>query len=216
MSDTPAPDPDATQSSNTVWHPETVTRANRERLNNHRSLFIWFTGLSGSGKSTMAQAVEERLHQRGFRTFVLDGDNIRHGLCSDLGFSDHDRQENIRRIGQVGKLFVNAGVIVIAAFISPFHTDRQRVRNLVEPTDFIEVYCDCSLEVCEQRDTKGLYKSARAGRIRDFTGISSPYEAPVNPELAIQTGRDTVEVCTDRVVDLVCKRAALDGGAHVA
>ncbi len=201
------------KSSNVVWHPETITRAHRERLNDHRGLIIWFTGLSGSGKSTMAQAVEERLHKLGHHTFVMDGDNIRHGLCSDLGFAHHDRQENIRRIGEVGKLFVHAGIIVIAAFISPFHTDRQRVRNLVDPTDFIEVYCNCSLEVCERRDTKGLYKNARAGRIRDFTGISSPYEAPIDPEVVINTGEDPIEVCADRVVEVVRKRINLENGA---
>lgn len=197
------------KSSNTVWHEALIDRDKRERLNNHKSLFIWFTGLSGSGKSTLSHAVGERLHQMGCHTYVLDGDNIRHGLCSDLGFSDHDRQENIRRIGEVGKLFVDGGVIVLAAFISPFRSDRQRARNLVEPGDFVEVYCKCALDVCEQRDPKGLYKRARAGVIKDFTGIDSPYESPIKPELVVATDTLSVEESVNRVVELVLSRVRL-------
>lgn len=201
-------------SPNVVWHVETVRRRHRERQNGHRSLLLWFTGLSGSGKSTMAQAVEERLHREKRHTYVLDGDNIRHGLCADLGFSDQDRQENIRRIGEVANLFVDAGVIVLSAFISPFRADRQRARNLVPPGDFIEIHCDCPLEICESRDVKGLYKRARAGEIRQFTGIDSPYEAPLSPELVLPTGTLSVADCVDQVMALVNRRIDLETGRH--
>jgi adenylylsulfate kinase len=187
-------------STNVVWHHATVTRARREAQNGHRGAIIWFTGLSGSGKSTLAHVVEESLHQRGCRTFVLDGDNVRHGLCGDLGFSAQDRQENIRRIGEVAKLFMEAGVIVLTAFISPYRADRERVRGMVEHGDFIEIYCDASIEVCEARDVKGMYKKARAGQIVEFTGISSPYEAPENPELILNTGRSELEACVQQVI----------------
>jgi len=187
-------------STNVVWHHATVTRARREAQNGHRGAIIWFTGLSGSGKSTLAHVVEESLHQRGCRTFVLDGDNVRHGLCGDLGFSAQDRQENIRRIGEVAKLFMEAGVIVLTAFISPYRADRERVRGMVEHGDFIEIYCDASIEVCEARDVKGIYKKARAGQIVEFTGISSPYEAPENPELILNTGRSELEACVQQVI----------------
>lgn len=192
-----------TKSSNTVWHNATVTRQRREIQNGHKSVILWFTGLSGSGKSTLAHAVEERLHQIGCRTFVFDGDNVRHGLCSDLGFSQADRVENIRRIGEMAKLFTEAGVIALTAFISPFKADRERIRGLVPEGDFIEVYCKCSLEVCEQRDVKGLYQRARAGEIKNFTGISSPYEAPDNPELAVNTGMNSLEDCVEEVLALL-------------
>lgn len=188
------------KSSNTVWHHATVTRDHRENLNGHRSAVVWFTGLSGAGKSTLAHAVEERLHQMGCRTFVLDGDNVRHGLCADLGFSEEDRKENIRRIGEMVKLFAEAGVIALTAFISPFRADRSRVRQLLGPGDFIEVYCRCPLDVCESRDVKGMYRKARAGEIRDFTGISSPYEEPENPELAIDTSSMPLNQCVDQVI----------------
>ncbi|MEO5376168.1 MAG: adenylyl-sulfate kinase [Magnetococcus sp. DMHC-6] len=197
------------KSSNTVWHPTVITRQDRENLNGHQSLILWFTGLSGSGKSTMMHAVEELLHQKGMRTFTLDGDNVRHGLCADLGFSEKDRQENIRRIGEVTKLCTEAGLIVLAAFISPFIRDRQRVRNLASPGDFLEIYCRCSLDVCETRDTKGLYRRARAGEIKDFTGISSPYEEPVQPELILETGVASIAQCAQQVVDMVMQRALL-------
>ena len=183
----------SSRSSNTVWHHATVTRQRREEANKHRAVILWFTGLSGAGKSTLAHAVEEELHRRGCRTFVLDGDNVRHGLCSDLGFSEEDRQENIRRIGEMAKLFNEAGVITLTAFISPFRADRERVRSLVPHGDFFEIYCDTSLEVCESRDVKGLYARARTGEIPDFTGISSPYEVPEKPELVVPTGTESLE-----------------------
>ena len=186
-------------SDNVVWHHATVTRARREAQNGHRGAIIWFTGLSGAGKSTLAHAVEEHLHQMGCRTFVLDGDNVRHGLCGDLGFSAADRVENIRRVGEVAKLFMEAGVIVLTAFISPFRGDRNRVRTMVQPGEFIEIYCRCPVEVCEQRDTKGLYKKARAGEIGQFTGISSPYEAPDRPELVVNTSERSLQDCVQQV-----------------
>ena len=189
--------------SNVVWHHATVTRARREAINGHRGAIIWFTGLSGAGKSTLAHAVEEVLHQRGCRTFVLDGDNVRHGLCKDLGFTPEARVENIRRVVEVAKILMEAGVIVLTAFISPYRADRDRVRNLVEHGDFVEVYCDSSIEVCESRDVKGLYKKARAGEILEFTGISSPYEVPENPELTIKTGETLLEVCVQQVYERV-------------
>jgi adenylylsulfate kinase len=190
-------------SNNVVWHNATVTRARREAQNNHRGAIIWFTGLSGSGKSTLAHALEEALYQKGCRTFVLDGDNVRHGLCGDLGFSEKDRQENIRRIGEMAKLFMEAGVIVLTAFISPYRADRNRVRSMVNSTDFIEVYCDASIEVCETRDVKGLYKKARAGEISEFTGISSPYEKPETPELVLNTGAESLNVCVQEVMNKI-------------
>lgn len=186
-------------SDNVVWHHATVTRARREAQNGHRGAIIWFTGLSGAGKSTLAHAVEEHLHQMGCRTFVLDGDNVRHGLCGDLGFSAADRVENIRRIGEVAKLFMEAGVIVLTAFISPFREDRNKVRAMVQPGEFVEIYCQCPVEVCEQRDTKGLYQKARAGEIGQFTGISSPYEAPHMPELVVNTSERSLQDCVQRV-----------------
>ncbi|OGT05207.1 MAG: adenylyl-sulfate kinase [Gallionellales bacterium RBG_16_57_15] len=196
-------------SSNTVWHHATVPRARREAQNGHRGAIIWFTGLSGSGKSTLAHAVEEELHQRGCRTFVLDGDNVRHGLCGDLGFSAKDRVENIRRIGEMAKLFMEAGVIVLTAFISPYRADRERVRGMVEHSDFIEIYCDSPIEVCESRDVKGLYKKARAGQIAEFTGISSPYEAPENPELTVNTGKEELGACVRQVIGEMLQRSII-------
>lgn len=197
------------KSSNTVWHHATVTRQRREQQNDHKSVILWFTGLSGAGKSTLAHAVEEELHQRGCRTYVLDGDNVRHGLCGDLGFSDTDRKENIRRIGNVAKLFVESGVIVLTAFISPFRSDRALVRNMVLHGDFMEIYCDTPIEVCEGRDVKGLYQKAKAGEIKHFTGISSPYEKPSKPELMVQTGQDSIEACVDQVLELLKQRGVL-------
>lgn len=194
------------KSSNVVWHSATITREKRQELNDHRSAVLWFTGLSGSGKSTLAHAVEDELYKRQCRTFVLDGDNVRHGLCGDLGFSLEDRKENIRRVGEVAKLFTEAGVIVLTAFISPLREDRERVRNILPHGDFIEIYCAASLEVCEGRDVKGLYKKARAGQIPEFTGITSPYEEPVNPELAVNTGGDPLEVSLAHVMRLLEER----------
>ncbi|MCU0735854.1 MAG: adenylyl-sulfate kinase [Methylotetracoccus sp.] len=186
---------------NIVWHEGKVARADREQQNGHRSAIIWFTGLSGAGKSTLAHRIEEMLFDLGCRAYVFDGDNVRHGLCSDLGFSAEDRAENIRRIGEMSKLFVDAGVIALTAFISPFRRDRDLVRSLVEPGDFIEVYCDTPLDVCEARDVKGLYQRARSGLIPEFTGISSPYEAPQNPEIIVRTGHDSLEQCAAQVLD---------------
>ncbi len=197
-------------SSNVVWHHATIDRQRREALNGHKSVILWFTGLSGSGKSTLAHAVEEQLYEMKCRTFVLDGDNIRHGLCGDLGFSDDDRVENIRRIGEVAKLFLEAGVITLTAFISPFRSDRERVRNLVPHGDFLEIYCRCPLEICEERDVKGLYKKARAGEIKAFTGIDSPYEEPLAPELAVDTGSESLEESTVKVIELLKSRGILD------
>ena len=194
------------KSSNTVWHHATITRAHREKLNGHKSVALWFTGLSGSGKSTLAHAVEERLYSMGCRTFVFDGDNVRHGLCSDLGFSPEDRRENIRRIGEMVKLFTEAGVIAMTAFISPFKKDREWVRSLVGKGNFIEIYCDCSIEVCEKRDVKGLYAKARKGEIPEFTGISSPYEAPENPELHLKTDKMTLDECVEAVIRYLSER----------
>jgi adenylylsulfate kinase len=196
-------------STNIVWHHATVTRARREAQNGHRGAIIWFTGLSGSGKSTLAHAVEESLHQRGCRTFVLDGDNVRHGLCGDLGFSTHDRQENIRRIGEMAKLFMEAGVIVLTAFISPFRADRERVRRMVEHGDFIEIYCNASIEICEARDVKGIYKKARAGLIPEFTGVSSPYEVPQKPELTVNTGGVELKACVQQVIGEMVQRGLI-------
>jgi adenylylsulfate kinase len=197
------------KSTNTVWHHAAVTRDLRERLNGHRSAVVWFTGLSGSGKSTLAHAVEERLYEMACRTFVFDGDNVRHGLCGNLGFSENDRKENIRRIGEMTKLFAEAGVIALTAFISPFRADRRRVRQMLRPGDFIEVYCRCPLEVCESRDVKGIYRRARAGEIHDFTGISSPYEEPENPELVIDTGSMPLDQCVDQVIDFLRGRGVI-------
>lgn len=185
---------------NIVWHDPRVSREMREKLNGHRSALLWFTGLSGAGKSTLAHAVEERLHEMGVRTYVLDGDNVRHGLCGDLGFSEVARRENIRRIGEASKLFVDAGIVVLTAFISPFRSDREQVRNLLGD-DFIEIYCNTPLDVCESRDVKGLYKRARAGEIKDFTGISSPYEVPESAEVVVETGSEDLDVSVQQIID---------------
>jgi len=189
------------KSSNVVWHNATVTRARREKQNGHRGGLFWFTGLSGAGKSTLAHSVEELLHQHGYRTFVLDGDNVRHGLCADLSFSDDDRKENIRRVGHMSMLYVEAGIIVLTAFISPFRADRDNVRKIAG-TDFHEIYCKASLEICEDRDVKGLYKRARAGEIPDFTGISSPYEEPEYADLTVDT-ESHLEDCRKEVYNYI-------------
>jgi len=181
------------KATNIVWHQGAVTRADREKMNGHKGCTVWLTGLSGSGKSTIAVDLEKRLWERGVRAYILDGDNIRHGLNKNLGFSPADRTENIRRIGEVAKLFSDAGLVTLTAFISPYRADRDQVRALMGQGDFIEVHVDCPVEVCEQRDVKGLYKKARAGEIKEFTGISAPYEAPANPELTIRTHMQSVE-----------------------
>ena len=184
-------------------HESLVTSADRKNTFGHGSCVLWLTGLSGSGKSTIAAEVERGLLSQNVHAYVLDGDNVRHGLNSDLGFSDKDRTENIRRIGETARLFVEAGVVVITAFISPFRGDRDRVRSLLRPGEFFEVFAKCSLELCEKRDPKGLYAKARAGKISDFTGIDSPYEEPLAPELVLDTGELSVEECVNRVIALL-------------
>jgi adenylylsulfate kinase len=200
---------DHEKSSNVVWHNATVTRERRESQNGHSGGLFWFTGLSGAGKSTLAHSVEEMLHLKGYRTFVLDGDNVRHGLCADLSFSDEDRKENIRRVGHMAMLYVEAGIIVLTAFISPFRADRDNVRK-IGGADFHEIYCKCRLETCEDRDVKGLYKRARAGEIPDFTGISSPYEEPEFADLTVDT-ETHLENCTTEVFDYIAA-ATKNGG----
>jgi adenylylsulfate kinase len=181
------------KAQNIVWHETTVSKSERESINGHKGCTVWLTGLSGSGKSTLANLLEKALWERGIRSFVLDGDNVRHGLNKDLGFSPADRTENIRRIGEVAKLFTEAGVINSTAFISPYRADRDLVREIMEDGDFVEVLVDCDLDECEKRDPKGLYKKARAGEIPEFTGISAPYEAPEKPELTINTTSQSPE-----------------------
>ena len=199
----------AENSTNVVWHHATVTRERRNQQNSHKSVVLWFTGLSGAGKSTLAHAVEEELHQHEVRTFVLDGDNVRHGLNGDLGFSDADRTENLRRVGEVSKLFIEAGVIVLTAFISPFREDRNRVRGLMPHGDFIEIHGDCPVEVCEQRDVKGLYQRARAGEVSQFTGVSSPYEVPEKPELTVKTDQEPLEESVGKVMHYLAGRGLI-------
>ena len=186
------------KATNITWHEANIVQKDREQLLNQKGCVIWFTGLSGSGKSTLALEVESKLYQRGHLTYVLDGDNIRHGLNKNLGFSPEDREENIRRIGEVAKLFADAGVIAMTAFISPYRTDRDNARDLLEEGRFVEVFVDCPLEVCEARDTKGLYQKARAGEIKEFTGISAPYEEPSQPELTVNTDDQNLEECTEQ------------------
>ncbi|MCP4010625.1 MAG: adenylyl-sulfate kinase [Proteobacteria bacterium] len=179
--------------NNVFWHASQVDRQKRQKRNKHKSFVLWFTGLSGSGKSTLAYAIEHKLFQRGSSVVVLDGDNIRHGLCSDLGFSPQDRFENMRRVGEAAKLFVESGSIVLAAFVSPYLDDRERVRSRLPHGDFYEVYCECDLSVCESRDPKGLYERARKGEIDNFTGISAPYEEPIKPDMVVNSGTMTIE-----------------------
>src|SRR3954470_18381276 len=189
------------KATNIVWHQGAVTRADREQMNGHKGATVWLTGLSGSGKSTIAVDLEKRLWERGVRTYILDGDNIRHGLNKNLGFSPEDRTENIRRIGEVAKLFTDAGMTAVTAFISPYRADRDQVRALMQAGDFVEVFVECPLEVCEQRDVKGLYQKARAGQIKEFTGISAPYEAPTNPEIELRTDQLSVAESVARILD---------------
>ena len=189
-----------TKSPNVVWHEYKITREDRERLLNQKGCVLWFTGLPSSGKSTLANEVAHLLHQRGHLTYVLDGDNIRHGLNKDLGFSPEDREENIRRIGEVAKLFADAGVIALTAFVSPYRKDRNRARSLLEDGRFIEVYVNCPVQVCESRDPKGLYKKAKAGEIPQFTGISAPYEPPENPEIEVRTDEMSVSEAAQVVI----------------
>ncbi len=193
-----------------IPHEGNIKKEDRQRQKGHKSAILWFTGLSGSGKSTLAHAVEERLFEMGIHTYVLDGDNIRSGLNKDLGFSAEDREENIRRIGEVAKLFVDAGIITLTAFISPYKKDRQLVRNLVENGEFIEIYVKCPLEVCEQRDVKGLYKKARAGIIKNFTGIDDPYEEPENPEIIVETDKESLEESVNKIIKYLEKKGYLE------
>ena len=195
--------------NNTVWHHATVNRELRNQQNRHKSIILWFTGLSGSGKSTIAHAVEEQLFKQDFRTFVLDGDNVRHGLSSNLGFSEEDRKENIRRVGETAKLMLEAGIITLTAFISPYRQDRERVKIMMPPGDFIEIYCEATLETCERRDVKGYYKKARAGKIKNYTGIDSPYEIPDNPELTLNTDNQTLEESVQAVLALLKQKVIL-------
>ncbi len=189
-----------TKATNITWHEGTVTRAEREKLLGQRGVTIWLTGLSGSGKSTIAVAAQGALHERGTHAYVLDGDNVRNGLNQNLGFSPEDRTENIRRIGEVAKLFTDAGIIALTSFISPYRADRDAVRAIMEPRDFVEVLVDASVETCEGRDVKGLYKKARAGEIPEFTGISAPYEAPEKPELVLDTNVRSVEESVSELI----------------
>lgn len=195
----------AAHDENVVWHAHAVTRAEREQLHGHQGAVLWFTGFSGSGKSTVAGALEQALHQLGVSTYLLDGDNVRHGLCRDLGFSDADRKENIRRVGEVAKLMVDAGLIVLSAFISPHREERQMVRDMVGEGRFIEVFVDTPLAICEARDPKGLYKKARAGELRNFTGIDAVYEAPERPEIRLD-GEQLVTNLRVQVLDLLRDR----------
>jgi adenylylsulfate kinase len=199
------------KSTNITWHERHVTRPDRERLLGQRGVTVWLTGLSGSGKSTIAVAVEHALAERGRLAYVLDGDNVRHGLNKNLGFSPEDRTENIRRIGEVAKLFTDAGVLTLTSFIAPYRADRDAVRAIMQPGDFLEVFVDASVETCEKRDVKGLYQKARAGEIPEFTGISAPYEAPVSPELRLDTNRQTVEDSVSQLVKYLEEKAYLSG-----
>jgi len=192
--------------SNIFWQKTNITLSDREKLNSHKSTVIWLTGLSGAGKSTIASALEEKLFNLQIKSFILDGDNVRHGLCNDLSFSLEDRTENIRRISEVSKLFYQAGMITIVSFISPFKQDRLIARKLIEPDRFFEIYCKCPLSVCEKRDIKGLYKQARQGKIKDFTGISSPYEAPDNAELVIDTDFETLDSSVNKIICLLKRK----------
>ncbi len=193
-----------------IPHEGKIKKEDRQRQKGHKSAILWFTGLSGSGKSTLAHAVEERLFEMGIHTYVLDGDNIRTGLNKDLGFSAEDREENIRRIGEVAKLFVDAGIITLTAFISPYRKDRNFVRSIVEDGEFIEIYVKCPLEVCEQRDVKGLYKKARAGIIKNFTGIDDPYEEPENPEIIVETDKETLEESVNKIISYLKEKGYLE------
>ncbi len=200
-----------TKSKNIKWHHSEVTKEERRQLNNHKSAVVWFTGLSGSGKSTISVELEKELYHAGIRTFRLDGDNIRHGLNKNLGFSPEDRKENIRRIGEVSKLMVEAGMITLAAFISPYREDRNEIRNLLEEGEFIEVFVDASLETCESRDPKGLYKKVREGEIAGFTGIDAPYELPENPEIIVDTNRQRLEESVQTIMSYLRKKGYLEG-----
>lgn len=193
-----------------IPHSHEITKDDRRSLNSHGSLILWFTGLPSSGKSTIANEVEKKLISSGIRTYILDGDNVRVGLCKDLGFSEEDRAENIRRIGEVSKLFVDAGCIVLSAFVSPYRRDRDAIREITEDGEFVEIYVKCPVEVCEGRDVKGLYKKAREGVIKGFTGIDDPYEEPLNPEITIETDKVTLEEGVDQIIAYLNDRKVLN------
>ena len=192
-----------------VWHDPVITRKMREEQNGHKSILIWFTGLPSSGKSTTAHALEETLFKMGCHTYVFDGDNVRHGLCADLGFSKEDRQENLRRIGEMSKLFIDAGIIAMAAFVSPLISHREMVKGIVGRENFIEVYCKCPPEVCEQRDPKGHYAKARRGEIKEFTGVSAPYEEPFSPDIVLDTASNSVLDNVERIISFLKERHIL-------
>ena len=194
---------EAAKKNNVTWFNGYVSREDREKAHDHKGAVIWFTGLSASGKSTNAHIVEKQLHKRGFSTYVLDGDKVRHGLCADLTFCQEDRAENIRRIGEMVRLFVDAGIIVLTAFISPYRQDRQQVRSLLSDGQFLEIHVDCPAEICATRDQKGIYQKAQAGIIKEFTGISAPYESPENPELVIQSHEEDAKAAAKKVVELI-------------
>jgi adenylylsulfate kinase len=194
--------------NNIIRHEYAITRQDKEKAQNHRAFVLWFTGLSGSGKSTIASAVEHELFKNGFHTYSLDGDNIRSGINKGLGFSEEDRTENLRRIAEVARLFVDAGTITLAAFISPTRKDRAMVKEIISEENFFEIFIDTPLEVCEKRDPKGLYKKARAGQIKDFTGVDAPYEPPLNPDLHIQTADNSLESCVKKVITFVEQKSA--------
>ena len=191
--------------SNVVWHNTTITKSDRNDLLNQKPFILWFTGLSASGKSSIANIVEQKLFKKKHNTYLLDGDNVRHGLNRDLGFNEESRVENIRRIGEVSKLFLDAGIITLTAFISPFKSDRNLVRQLFDEGDFLEVFIDSSLEVCEKRDPKGLYAKARKGEIKNFTGISSPYESPENPEIHVINNNISLDEAADQIINFLVK-----------
>ena len=197
-------------SPNTVVYRGKIDRQARENLNRHPSKVFWFTGLSGSGKSTLAHLVEEELHRRGMRTYVFDGDNVRHGLCGDLSFSPEGRAENLRRIAEMVKLFLDAGTLCLTAFISPLEADREKVRGIVGPEDFYEVYIKCPIRVCEERDVKGLYKLARAGKIKNYTGVSAPYEEPREADLVVETHLCEIGACVATIVDFVSEKLEME------
>lgn len=197
------------ESTNIVWHNSEVSKQDRQEQNKHKSTVLWFTGLSGSGKSTVSVELEKKLHELAVHTYRLDGDNVRHGLNNNLKFSPEDRSENIRRVGEVAKLMVDAGLITLTAFISPYKEDREKVRELLDEDEFIEIYMKASVETCEKRDPKGLYKKARAGEIKGFTGIDAPYEEPTNAELTIETDKQTVEEAVDRIINYLKEKGYL-------
>ena len=195
---------------NIIPHNYQISKEDRNALNKHNSFLLWFTGLSGSGKSTIANVVEQRLHQKGIKTYTLDGDNIRNGINKDLTFAPEDRTENIRRIAEIGNLMVNAGVVTLAAFVSPYKKDRDNIRSIVKDVNFVEIYINTSVEECERRDVKGLYKKARAGEIKNMTGISAPYEAPEQPDIEIKTEEESIDEAAQRIIDFITPKLKLN------